>query len=186
MTSHLDLDELHLDGGSHSSPEDGMCVMEAVAYFAHEPHSDKPKCVSPAIGAFLRSWNDSMSAEDRQRLKPYIPKVVGTSTTAEDESTRAWMATDWLARTFTPAWLDLAGLGEHASALRALGELTSAELADAAIPVINAAWDAARAAARDAARAAAWAALQPTVVELQGSAFDLLDRMIAVGQEVHA
>ena len=48
----------------------------------------------------------------------------------------------------------------------------------------DAAWDAAWAAARDAARDAAWAAardaLQPTVEQLQVSAADLLDRMIAV------
>ena len=43
-----------------------------------------------------------------------------------------------------------------------------------------AAWNAARDAAGDAARAAAWAALAPTVPQLQISAIDLLERMIAV------
>ena len=48
----------------------------------------------------------------------------------------------------------------------------------------NAAWDAARDAARDAAWDAAWDAardaLRPTVVQLQTSALDLVERMIAV------
>ena len=42
---------LELLAGSHTGPEDGMCVMEAVAYFAGEPFSDHPACVSPIIGA---------------------------------------------------------------------------------------------------------------------------------------
>jgi hypothetical protein len=29
--------------GSHTSAEDGMCVMEAVAYVAGEPFSDHPR-----------------------------------------------------------------------------------------------------------------------------------------------
>lgn len=129
MTSHLDLNALHLESGSHPSPESGMCVMEAVAYFAHEPFSDYPECVSPVLTAFLMSWNDSLADEPRQRLKRFIPMVVGTRTTPEDEDARAWLATDWLVRTFTPVWLDRAGLTEDAAALRALPALTSTGLA---------------------------------------------------------
>lgn len=36
MTQHLDLDTLVLESGKHESPKDGFCIMEAVAYFAHE------------------------------------------------------------------------------------------------------------------------------------------------------
>ena len=39
-----------------------------------------------------------------------VVRVLGTATTPEAEERRAWMATDWLTRTFAPAWLDLAGL----------------------------------------------------------------------------
>jgi hypothetical protein len=45
-----------------------------------------------------------------------------------------------------------------------------------------AAWDAARAAAWDAARAAAWDALKGTKEKLQKSAFNLVERMIEVGE----
>ena len=51
----LDLETLELKVGAHSSPNDGMCVMEAVAYIAREPWSDHPVCVSPAIASFMRS-----------------------------------------------------------------------------------------------------------------------------------
>jgi hypothetical protein len=201
VTSHLDLDALHLESGGHSDTKDAFCVMEAVAYFNHEPWSDQPECASPALTAFLVAWNDALSDDDRQRLKRFIPMVVGTRTNDADELARAWLATDWLVRSFAPAWLDLAGLSAPAARLRALDALTSDELATAALPIIeearkeaSAAWSAAESAAESAAWSAAWStawsaawsaadeALRATVVELQDSAEDLVERMIAVGR----
>jgi hypothetical protein len=252
MQKVIDLGKLQLASGGHSSPEAGMCVMEATAYIAGEKFSDSPECVSPVIAAFCRSWNDGLGDEARNRLlKPYITKIIGTNTGAADDEVRAWMATDWLVRVQTPAWLDLAGLKDDAERLRNLPALTSSEIALAVQDTLDqvrasassraaaawaaawaaardaardaawaaardAAWDAAWAAARDAARDAAWAAaraaardaawaaardaawaaawaaardaawdaLQPTVDSLQGSALELLDRMIAVGRTV--
>jgi hypothetical protein len=172
------LKTLKLESGSHS-PDGQYCLLEAVAFVAGEPWSDQPKCVSKVIGAFGRSWNDTLDDAGRQRLKKFIPAMIGTATTSADEMTRAWLATDWLVRTFTPAWLDRAGLHEHAAKLRALDALTSTALARKAQPIIeearrasaaagaaaraaagDAAWDApgdaARAAARAAAGNAAW------------------------------
>ena len=133
--------------------------MQAVAYIAREPWSDHPVCASPVITSFLIRWNDAMNDEDRQMLKPYIPKLVGTRTLKHDEDTRAWMLTDWLARECAPAWLRLAGLTAQAELLEALAPLTDAKTARAAQPKLDiarkdsaAAWDA----ARDAAGAAAW------------------------------
>jgi hypothetical protein len=170
------VEELHLGRGSHDPPTNGLeaaCVMEAVAYVAGERFSDHPACASPIITAFLISWNDSMDDEDRQMLKPYIPRLVGTRTTKKDEEVRAWMLTDWLARECAPAWLRLAGLKEQVEALEALAPLKSATSARKAQPTLDAArkdsaaawaaaWAAAGAAAgaaaRAAARDAAWAA----------------------------
>jgi hypothetical protein len=166
MNPTVDLDAFVLAEGAHQSLEDGACIMELVSCLADEPWSDHPQCVSPAVGAFLRSWNDTLDEDDRNRLlKPYLHKVIGTNTGPADEQTRAWLACDWLVRMFTPTWLRRAGLDDDAVALEALTPLTSVELADAAMYAIkkaraasdaasDAAWDAARA----AARAAAWAA----------------------------
>jgi hypothetical protein len=194
------IEQLKLSRGSHVSPSNGLveaCVMEAVSYVAGEPFSDHPDCASTVITSFLISWNDSMSDKDRQMLKPYIPRLVGTRTTAKDEETRAWMLTDWLARECAPAWMRLAGLIAQAEALEALAPLTSTETARKAQPVLDAsradsaaagvaarvaAGDAARVAARVAARDAARVALAPTVTTLQTSALLLLDRMIEVGR----
>ena len=201
------LDGLRLGRGSHDAPSNGLveaCVMEAVAYVAGEPWSDHPACASPVLRSFLVSWNDSLSDDDRQMLKPYISRLVGTRTTEADETARAWMLTDWLARECAPAWMRLAGLTEQAVALEGLAPLKDGCSARAAQPTLAqarkgsaaagaaawdaawdaaraAAWDAARDAARAAARAAAWDALTPTVAGLQQSALLLLDRMIEVG-----
>jgi hypothetical protein len=163
------LEGFTLAKGGHRSFEEGACAMELAAHIAGEEHSDKPRCVSPVIAAFMRSWNDDLEDAPRQKLKTLIPLMIGTNTGEAGDEIRAWMATDWLVRVHTPAFLRLAELTEHANRLASLSPLTSSETAEAAQPTIEearsasaAARDAARAAARDAARdaasAAAWAA----------------------------
>ena len=193
----LDLEALVLEKGSHpvDGPQGPYCVMEAAAYIAGERHSDEPDCVSPVIGAFLRRWNDDLPDVERQRLKPYIVRVIGTSASEEVEEKRAWLVTDWMVRVHTPAWLELAGMKEQAAEVRALAPILSPAGARAAQQTIDsarsaaaaamaAARDAAGAAAGDAAGDAAWAAaaarkaLAPTVLDLQASAFQLLDALI--------
>jgi hypothetical protein len=165
----IEIETLRLRSGGHRSPEDGMCVMEAVAYVAGEPHSDHPECACPIISAFLRRWNDDLDDEGRQKLKPYIRKLVGTRSTKAIEQKRGLLVADWLLRVHTPAWLDLAGLKEQGDKIRALPELGSwnalgdfrpalAEAKGKAAAAGAAAWDAAWAAAGDAAGAAAGAA----------------------------
>ena len=172
MRRTLDLDNLSLEYGSHDDADPAhMCVMEAVAYVAGEPWSDTPQCASPVIAAFCRSWNDTGGEEGqkiRDRLRGYIPRLVGSRVSPEAEERRAWLATDWLIRVQLVSWLRLAGLTEHAETLAALPPQTSREavLARAAAlaaardaaraAASSAAWDAPRDAARDAARAAAW------------------------------
>jgi hypothetical protein len=157
------IEGLQLEAGGHEPPDNGLvhaCVMEAVSYVANEPWSDHPECASAVIGAFLRSWNDRLSDDDRQMLKPLIPRLVGTKASARVEEKRAWMATDWLARECAPAFLRLAGLTEHAEALEGLAALTTTKWAEKAQATLAAAGAAARAAAGaaagDAAGAAAW------------------------------
>jgi hypothetical protein len=173
----LDLDALWLAYGAHNTPHDGLCVLEAAAYLAGERHSDHPQCVSPVIGAFLRSWNDALDDGDRQTLKQYVPRVVGTASTPEVEDARAWMALDWLVRDYTPRWLRLAGLTEQADRLADLPEFRAGMDVPAIRPVIDAvredaraAWDAAWAAAWDAVRVAAGDAAGDAVRDAAGDA----------------
>ena len=176
----MDLSTVRFGMGTHSAittptGNRDMCIMEAVAYMAGEPWSDAPACASPVISAFLRTWNDSLSDADRDRLLPaavWVPRLVGSRGDDATEERRAYLALDWLVRVHTPAWLDLVpSLAPHAAALRALPEVLDTPSAQAAGSVVraaqaatrtttqaaawDAAWDAARVAAWDAARAAA-------------------------------
>lgn len=201
--------DVALDPGSHGTFEDGHCAMEVVAWLADEGHTDAPVCASRVLRSFTISLNDTWGREDRQRLVPFLPRMVGTGGDGRDEA-RSYLALDWLIRSYTPAWLDLAGLTAEAQELRDLRRIVDEVAAAAAGPVVRAArtkaaaaGDAVGAAARAAARAAAWAAagaaagdaagaaagaaaraaardaLAPTVESLQASALELLDRMIA-------
>jgi hypothetical protein len=150
MTHHIDLSAITLETGSHEDREGG-CVMEWVAIFAGLDKTDEPVCTSPVLRAFAIAFNDGVDDATRQRLVPIIPRLVGTADDPEADERRAWMATDWLVRTFTPAWLRKAGMEAEADALVAL---SGPNLAREAQPII----ESARAKARDAARDAAWAA----------------------------
>jgi hypothetical protein len=69
---------VRLEPGRHRSPDDGVCVVELASIIGGEKFSDRPDCVCPVVGAFLRSWNDRVGYTDRQRLEPYASLVVGT------------------------------------------------------------------------------------------------------------
>ena len=180
MTS-IDPTTITLDKGSHENPDDGMCLLEAVAYVQGEPFSDHPKCVSPVLGEFGRHLNDVLPDDLRQQLIPFIALLPGTAGDGLDEA-RGYLALDWLIRTFTPAWLELAGLGEEARGLRKLGRIVDMVSAERAAPVVRAGRDkaaaAGAAACAAAAGAAARAALSSMVEALQRSALDLLRSMI--------
>ena len=148
-----------LSKGAHKHEDEGACVMEAVAYVAGEPWTDRPACACPVISAFMRAWNDDLPTDaDRDRLlRPLIPRLAGSRATPEVETCRAWLAVDWLVRTCAPTWLALTkDLEGHAHALRGLPALVSADVVQEHHSTITAAWDAARvAAASPAARDAA-------------------------------
>ena len=187
----LSIDTLELEHGSHKTRDDGLCIMEAVAWLAEEQHSDQPKCASPVIRNFAMGLNDAWNDEQRQKLIPYAKLIVNTANGLDDQ--RALMAFDWLVRAYLPAWLHLAGLTERADQLAnepvfsdwsMLGELTTAQLsparkeADAAGAAAgDAAWDVAEAAAQaaawdvaeDAARAAAGAAAEDAAWDVAGA-----------------
>lgn len=75
---HVNLRKLKLQKGAHLSREEGMCVMEAVAYYADEKHTDSPKCAHPILASVAMTINDAASDADRQKLKRFIPLLVGT------------------------------------------------------------------------------------------------------------
>lgn len=169
-----DLGAIVLDAGAHKGPEDGMCLMEAVAWIVGEPWSDSPACVSVVLARVGRGLNDTLPGPLRQRLVPLIPALIGTSDDGLDE-TRGYLALDWMVRTWTPTWLEAAGLSAHASALRGLPQIVDVATAEAAGPVVHAshrtlavvagapAGDGAWIVVRKSAGAVAWAAVRCSV-----------------------
>jgi hypothetical protein len=139
-----DLGGLVLEHGVHRRRQDGVCLMEAVAWFAGKEHTDRPPCVSPVLGAFGRALNDRMPKADRQQLKRFIPVLPGTAGSREVDRARAWLALDWLVRVAAVAWLDAAGLADDATALQELGPVLNDEALEDSMPVIRRARDSAR------------------------------------------
>jgi hypothetical protein len=182
----MDLHELtifNLAKGNHKRAADGVCLMEAVAWMEGEKHSDKPECACPVIGRFAIGINDRLPDEWRQRLVPFIPRLVGTRSKIHERERAEFLA--WQAiRVFAPLALDAAKLPFWAGKLRAFkGTLVEAQIlargardaATAAAYAATAAAYAATAAAADAATAAATAA-----------AYDAADAAVYAASATHA
>jgi hypothetical protein len=193
-TPPVDWENLFLAKGSHSCDDEAMCLWEAISLDRIAEKTDAcPEDVSKLLHAFTISLNDTFPDDQRQKLKAYRDRFPGTANQPGADQRAGWLCADWLIRTYTPAWLRLAGLTSEADALAGAPEITDLVTLGAVTGHVTtakknaaAAWDAARDAAGDAAWAAAWDALSPTVAMLQDSAFDLLDRMLDGYQTVGA
>ncbi len=116
---NLDLSQVTLQRGAHGKEFHGQaCLVEWACVaascdpvlrekFKPAPFSDDHPSICRVVRAFCTSWNDSLpDDETRTRiLRPFIPRILGTERGKRIASKRAWMATDWLVRVFTPAWL---------------------------------------------------------------------------------
>lgn len=207
----IDWDTIVLAKGSHPSTQTDcgktpeVCLWEALNYERSQVITDTcPVDVSRVLHAFSMQLNDLLPDDRRQQLKHYRHRLANTADQPAADERVGYLCLDWLIRTYTPAWLRLAGLTDHADTLAGCGEIvdmvTAGAVADhvraarsaaarAAAEVAtrdatedaaeNVAGVAARVAAWDATKAAARARLAPTVTELQDSVFRLLDRMLA-------
>ena len=145
---------IRLTVGQHSGPDDGLCLMEAVALFVGERHGDWPACVCPVLIEFGRVLNDAMPDHWRtDLLLPLVPVLVGTRDPQSDscgitstrlERKRAAALLAWCVNVVERE----AGGGDGAE-LRARGALTDAAEALR--------FGHAQHAARNAAAAIAWA-----------------------------
>jgi hypothetical protein len=175
-----DLKNITLAKGSHPEETCGdpeRCLFEWYNFLTRQLHSDEcPPDVSPVLHTFGMRLNDALPDDRRQVLVTYLPNgtspLAGTRGDGLDEA-RSYMALDWLIRTYTPAFLDLAGLSAEAAALRDLRRVADMAAAEAAGPVVRDASTKASAAgdaARAAAGAAAWAAARDAAGDAAGAA----------------
>ena len=139
------------------------------------------KSPSKVMLAFVQQWRfDLDGKEECDGLMGKALQLLQLSASSDEvELARSWMAIDWMAREFAPAFLELnPNLLSHAKALRSINPITDSYSAKCAQDKLDAArdaagdaaWaaardaagdaarDAARDAAGDAARDAAWAA----------------------------
>jgi hypothetical protein len=79
---------VRLTKGKHSSPQQGVCVMELASMLAGEPFTDQPSSVSRPLAAFLRMYNDTVNDRRRQDLYAYASKAVGTASSQRVEHYR--------------------------------------------------------------------------------------------------
>jgi hypothetical protein len=153
---------VRLEPGSHRSPQDGVCVVELASIIGGERFTDRPSCVCPVIASFLRCWNDRVGYADRQRLQPYAAHVVGTGGFRRISRIRRDICLS-----YAGAQLDRWPLGRVAARLRSRGRIAWA------VGIFPSIWLKEGAAAYAAHLAFARGGSQ--------EAFDLLDRLLAVG-----
>jgi hypothetical protein len=182
---HVDINAVVLARGKHDCGDPQGCLFEFYnEILSYRKTDSRPADVSAILHTFGMRLNDLLPDQRRQTLKEFLPQperpspLAGTFDDGLDEA-RGYLALDWLIRTYTPAWLDLAGLSAEAQQLRDLRRIVDLVAAQAAGPVVRnassraaAAWAAAGDAAGDAAWAAAWAAAGDAAWAAAGAAGD--------------
>jgi len=73
------LDRFELVSGIGEPDQGTACVMSLVAHLAGEGHTDRPACASALIRDFAIPINDNMPPDARRRLKPFVPRLIGTN-----------------------------------------------------------------------------------------------------------
>jgi hypothetical protein len=123
------MDQFTLSRGGHETREKGVCIMEAVAWFAGEAHSDAPQCACFVIASFARALNDLLNDEERQRLKPLIPALAMSRAGWPITLKRTFIAADWAVRVFAPIEVEARGRRADAARLRKLYPIVDRESA---------------------------------------------------------
>lgn len=146
----FDLNAITLSRGAHGYQFQGvacaiewanraavMCPTLRAKYGAPDRFCDNHPTISPIVRRLIIGLNDSFNDDDRQQLRPYVVRVLGTRTNDADEVTRSRIAFDAYVRKFIPAALRAAGQSVLAEQVEALPPLTSREARNAATPTLG-------------------------------------------------
>jgi len=129
-THTVDIDNIILTFGTHASRDEGVNLMEAVAWHCGDAHTDTPVSVSSTLRTLGKNLSDLLPHNQRQQLKKCIPMLVGTAHDGYDPQ-RICLALDWLIRICAPVWLQLAGFRSKAYALQNLDPIVNERTATA-------------------------------------------------------
>ena len=72
-------DRIRLVRGKGDRRSCALCIMTFAALLAGERHTDAPSTASPLVRQFALVLNDAMPDTERQRLKPFAPRIIGTA-----------------------------------------------------------------------------------------------------------
>lgn len=108
--------EFHLSAGKHASTEEGICAMEVVAFLDGGPRNDHPRAACEIISGFVRHINDNMPDDIRQKLLPYLPRLIGTVSEEHEQERHEYFAWQTI-RVFAPAALRAQGYKRFARVL---------------------------------------------------------------------
>jgi hypothetical protein len=72
----FDLEMIRLEPGVHPDSPEG-CLMEWVALLSGVPKSDRPRCINELVTSVAVHLNDTLDDVSRQRLKGFIPRILG-------------------------------------------------------------------------------------------------------------
>lgn len=125
-------------------------VAAAIASPTSVSHAGPPDRVSLPLDLFAKRFNygsqegwdwrqkmaDPLTEAQREWFASLPPRLRETSGDLAADESRAWMATDWLLRTYAPTWLRKAGFGEQGATLEQLPEIVSVDLALSALPAV--------------------------------------------------
>jgi hypothetical protein len=100
----VNVDSVRLDPGAHRSPRDGVCLLELASLMARERFSDRPRCVCVVIAAFLRDWNDRAGHAQRQDLRPYARRVIGSRARRSATHRRRDVCLIWAGANLSGGW----------------------------------------------------------------------------------
>ena len=91
---------IRLSRGAHKEGIGKGCAMEAVAALNGEMWSDRPACVCPVIGAYVRVYNDFLPDTEREKyLTPdLLIRLIGTRGDLASQVARARIAADSAAK----------------------------------------------------------------------------------------
>jgi hypothetical protein len=116
--------QFNLRRGNSFDPRNGACLLDAVSWFEYGKLGDHPECVCPVIAAYARRLNDDLPDGERQELKRFLPRLVGTvDVTAEKD--RAEYAVRRVIREILPRLLRARGYSDQAKACEDLSSLAS-------------------------------------------------------------
>jgi hypothetical protein len=126
-----------LSTGFHARPDDGLNLLECVAYVAGLEHSSYPDSACPVISEVARLIAERADERDRQVLVHYILPLSCSAASYQVMFQRLYYLVDFTLRQLAPAVLYYKGQPALAEAMAALPLIRDVASAEAARPLLR-------------------------------------------------